>query len=38
MYISEYEMAQKWETDPQYDSQEVQQCLQIIYGKADKAR
>ena len=24
-YISEYEMAQKWESDPQYDEQQVRQ-------------
>ena len=37
-YISEYEMAQKWENDPQYDGQQVQQRLQIIYGKADQVK
>ena len=37
-YISEYETAQKWESDPQYDKQQVQQCLQIIYGKADQIK
>ena len=37
-YISEYETAQKWESDPQYDEQQVQQRLQIIYGKADQVK
>ena len=37
-YIKEYETSQKWEQDPQYDAQQVQQHLQIIYGKADKVR
>ena len=37
-YISEYETAQKWENDPQYDGQQVQQRLQIIYGKADQVK
>ena len=37
-YISEYETAQKWEKDPQYDGQQVQQRLQIIYGKADQVK
>ena len=37
-YISEYETAQKWENDPQYDRQQVQQRLQIIYGKADQVK
>ena len=37
-YISEYETAQKWESDPQYDGQQVQQRLQIIYGKADQVK
>ena len=37
-YISEYEMAQKWENNPQYDGQQVQQRLQIIYGKADQVK
>ena len=34
-YISEYDTAQKWESDPQYDQQQVRQRLQIIYGKAE---
>ena len=38
MYISEYETAQKWEGDPQYDEQQVRQRLQIIYGKADQVK
>ena len=38
MYISEYETAQKWENDPQYDGPQVQQRLQIIYGKADQVK
>ena len=37
-YISEYETAQKWESDPQYDKQQVEQRLQIIYGKADQVK
>ena len=37
-YISEYETAQKWESDPQYDEQQVRQRLQIIYGKADQVK
>ena len=37
-YISEYDMAQKWESDPQYDQQQVRQRLQIIYGKADQVK
>ena len=37
-YISEYETAQKWESDPQYDEQQVQQRLQIIYGKANQVK
>ena len=37
-YISEYETAQKWENDPQYDEQQVRQRLQIIYGKADQVK
>ena len=37
-YISEYETTQKWENDPQYDGQQVQQRLQIIYGKADQVK
>ena len=37
-YISEYEIAQKWENNPQYDGQQVQQRLQIIYGKADQVK
>ena len=37
-YISEYETAQKWERDPQYDEQQVRQWLQIIYGKADQVK
>ena len=37
-YILEYETAQKWESDPQYDGQQVQQRLQIIYGKANQVK
>ena len=37
-YITEYETAQEWERDPQYDKQHVLQRLQIIYGKADKVK
>ena len=37
-YISEYDTAQKWESDPQYDQQQVRQRLQIIYGKADQVK
>ena len=37
-YIREHELAQQWEGNPEYDSQEVLQRLQIIYGKADKVR
>ena len=37
-YISEYKTAQKWESDPQYDEQQVRQRLQIIYGKADQVK
>ena len=37
-YISEYETAQKWENNPQYDRHQVQQRLQIIYGKADQVK
>ena len=37
-YISEYETAQKWEGDLQYDEQQVRQRLQIIYGKADQVK
>ena len=37
-YISEYDTAQKWESDPQYDQQQVWQHLQIIYGKADQVK
>ena len=37
-YVTEYETAQKWEQDPQYDKQQVQQRLQIIYGKADQVK
>ena len=37
-YISEYETAQKWESDPQYDEQQVRQRLQIIYGKANQVK
>ena len=37
-YIKEYELAQQWEGNPEYDRQEVLQRLQIIYGKADKVR
>ena len=38
MYITEYETAQQWERNPQYDKQQVLQRLQIIYGKADKVK
>ena len=37
-YITEYETAQQWERNPQYDKQQVLQRLQIIYGKADKVK
>ena len=37
-YISEYDMARKWESDPQYNQQQVRQRLQIIYGKADQVK
>ena len=37
-YITEYETAQEWERDPQYDKQQVLQRLQIIYGKADQVK
>ena len=37
-YIWEYETAQKWESDPQYDVQQVRQRLQIIYGKANQVK
>ena len=37
-YITEYETAQEWERDPQYDKQQVLQQLQIIYGKADQVK
>ena len=37
-YITEYETAQQWERNPQYDKQQVLQQLQIIYGKADKVK
>ena len=37
-YIKEYETSQAWEQDPQYDVQQVRQRLQIVYGKADKAK
>ena len=37
-YIGEYESAQQWQGNPEYDRQEVLQRLQIIYGKADKVR
>ena len=37
-YIKEYELAQQWEGNPEYDRQEVLQRLQLIYGKADKVR
>ena len=38
MYITEYETAQRWGRNPQYDKQQVLQRLQIIYGKADKVK
>ena len=38
MNITEYETAQEWELDPQYDKQQVLQQLQIIYGQADKVK
>ena len=31
-------MVQKWESDPQYNQQQVRQHLQIIYGKADQVK
>ena len=37
-YITEYETAQQWERNPQYDKQQVLQRLQIIYRKADKVK
>ena len=37
-YISEYDVTQKWEGDPQYDQQQVRQRLQIVYGKANQVR
>ena len=37
-YITEYETTQEWESDPQYDKQQVLQRLQIIYGKADQLK
>ena len=37
-YITEYETAQEWECDPQYDKQQVLQRVQIIYGKADQVK
>ena len=37
-YIAEYEAAQHFQNDPQYDKQQVQQRLQIIYGKVDKVK
>ena len=37
-YITEYETAQQWERNPQYDKQQVLQWLRIIYGKADKVK
>ena len=37
-YITEYEHAQQWQQDPKYNKQQVLQRLQIICGKADKAR
>ena len=37
-YISEYDTARKWESDPQYNQQQVRQRLQIIYGKADQVK
>ena len=37
-YIAEYEAAQQFQKDPQYDTQQVQQRLQIIYGKVDKVK
>ena len=37
-YIAEYEAAQHFQNDPQYDRHQVQQRLQIIYGKVDKVR
>ena len=35
-YITEYETAQEWERDLQYDKQQELQQLQIIYIKADQ--
>ena len=37
-HITEYETAQEWECDPQYDKQQVLQQLQIIYRKADQVK
>ena len=37
-YISEYETAQEWENNPQYDKHQVRQRLQTIYGKADQVK
>ena len=37
-YIKEYEASQEWEHNPQYDVQQVQQRLQIVYGKADQVK
>ena len=38
MYITEYETAQQWGRNPQFDKQQVLQRLQIIYCKADKEK
>ena len=37
-YITEYETAQQWGRNPQYDKQQVLQRLRNIYGKADKVK
>ena len=37
-YISEYDATQKWEGDSQYDQRQVQQRLQIVFGKANQVR
>ena len=37
-YIKEYETSQEWERNPQYDTQQVRQRLQIVYGKADQVK
>ena len=37
-YITEYEATQHFQNDPQYDRQQVQQRLQIIFGRIDKVK